>query len=49
MAIDVAFVFLKIVVGREARNRKGVPQVRSETKGTEYRWPLHLASSTVKR
>lgn len=29
--IDVAFNFLKIVVIREARNRKGVLQVRKET------------------
>lgn len=40
MAIVVAFKFLKIVIIREARIRKGVPQVGSAR--------LHLAISTVK-
>lgn len=32
MATDIAFRFLMIVGGREARNQKGVPQVRSARK-----------------
>lgn len=34
MAIDVVFKLLMIVVTKEARNLKGVPQVRSKRKET---------------
>lgn len=34
MSIDVAFLFLTIVVTREARKREGVPQIGSARKET---------------
>lgn len=38
MGYDIAFQLLKIVVGREERNRKGFPQVKMiENKLLEYK------------
>lgn len=49
MANGIEFKFLKSVDDSEARNRKRIPQARSERKQIlEYNLRLPLASSTLK-